>query len=142
MGKSPQSKATKKVEKSTSSTAAAAPDQSSLRAAANEDISNEDQVWSHDDEDLIIEEKNSVQAEEDDVVIVNRSSKDRVFDDKAARCFIVVAMGKVECKNVKQRGLEDKLEPVINITIVDPIGVARTIICWGEQAHFLEAWFK
>ena len=142
MGNSPQSKATKKVEKSTSSTAAAAPDQSSLRAAANENISNEDHVWSHDDEDLIIEEKNSVQAEEDDVVIVNRSSKDRVFDDKAARCFIVVAMGKVEYKNVKQRGLEDKLEPVINITIVDPIGVARTIICWGEQAHLLEAWFK
>ena len=96
MGKSPQSKATKKVEKSTSFTAAAAPDQFSLRATANEDISNEDHVWSLDDEDLIKEEKSSVQAEEDDVVIVSRSSNDRVFDDKVARCFIVVAMGRVE----------------------------------------------
>ena len=105
MGKSPQSKATKKVEKSSSSTAAAASDQPSLRAAANEDICNEDHVWAHDDEDLIKEEKSTVQAEDADVVIVNRSSNDRVFDDKAARCFIVVAMGRVECKNVKQRGV-------------------------------------
>ena len=132
MGKSSQSKAAKKVENSTSSTAAAPQDQSSLRAAANEDKSSEDHVWPLDDEDLIKEEKYSVQAEEDDVVIVNRSSNDRLFDDKVARCFIVIAI-------VKQRGLEDKLEPVINITIVDPMGVVRTIICWGEQAHFLEA---
>ena len=142
MGKSPQSKATKKVVKSTSSTPATAPDQSSLRAAANEDISSEDHVWSLDDEDLIKEEINSVQAEDDDVVIVNRSSNDRVFDDNVTRCFIVVAMETVEYKNVKQRGLEDKLEPVINITIVDPMGVVRTIICQGGQVHLLEAWFK
>lgn len=142
MGKSPQSKATKKVEKSSSSTAAAVSDQPSLRAAANEDICNEDHLWADDDEDLIKEETSTVQAEDADVVIVNRSSNDRVFDDKAARCFIVVAMGRVEYKNVKQRGLEDKLEPVINITIVDPTGVVRTIICWGEQAHLLETWFK
>ena len=139
MGKSSQSKAAKKVENSTSSTAAAPQDQSSLRAAANEDKSSEDHVWPLDDEDLIKEEKDSVQAEEDDVVVVNRSSNDRVFDDKVARCFVLIAMGRVEYKNVKQRGLEDKLEPVVNITIVDPMGVVRTIICWGEQAYRLEA---
>ena len=139
MGKSPQSKASKKFEKSTSSTAAASQDQSSIGAGANEDISNEDQVWSLDDEGSIKEENDSVQAEEDDVVIVNKSPNDSVFDDKVARCFIVIAMGRVEYKNVKQRGLEDKLEPV---TIVNPIEVVRTIICWGEQAHLLEAWFK
>ena len=68
MGKSPQSKATKKVEKSSSSTAAAASDQPSLRAAANEDICNEDHVWAHDGEDLIKEEKSTVQAEDADVL--------------------------------------------------------------------------
>ena len=55
MGKSPQSKAIKKVEKSTSSKTAASQDQFSLRAAANEDLSSENHVWSLDDEDSKME---------------------------------------------------------------------------------------
>jgi hypothetical protein len=145
MGKSPSAKATK-VEKSMSSKEATDISQQSenksksCKEGASSDHQHGKIVFSLDDEE-------SVQADEDDLQIFNATEDevihdepdDRVYDSKVHRTFIVKTMSSVEIKKIVQT---ERSEAVLNIHIVDPTGVVRTIIVWGEQAYLVEKWFR
>ena len=97
-------------------------------------------VYALDDED-------SVKAEEDEVDVITPLDElvyedpvdYRVYDDKLKRTFIVKSISSVDIKKILGT---DRSEAVLNIYIVDPTGVLRTIVVWGDQAYLVEKWFR
>ena len=133
MGKSPSLKPVK-VEKSTSSKEAAD------REALDRSQQPENLVWALDDEE-------SVKVEDDDIDVTistderlyEDSVDDRVYDNKLKRTFIVKTISAVDIKKILGT---DRSEAVLNVYIVDPMGVLRTIVVWGDQAYLVEKWFR
>lgn len=133
MGKSPSLKPVK-VEKSTSSKEA------DNRETPDRSQQPQNLVWALDDEE-------SVKAEDDDIEITistdervyEDSVDDRVYDDKLKRTFILKTISAVDIKKILGT---DRSEAVLNVYIVDPLGVLRTIVVWGEQAYLVEKWFR
>ena len=97
-------------------------------------------VYALDDED-------SVKAEEEEVDVITPLDElvyedpvdYRVYDDKLKRTFIVKSISSVDIKKILGT---DRSEAVLNIYIVDPTGVLRTIVVWGDQAYLVEKWFR
>ena len=97
-------------------------------------------VYALDDED-------SVKAEEDEVDVITPldelvyedSVDDRVYDDKLKRTLMVKSISSVDIKKILGT---DRSEAVLNIYIVDPTGILRTIVVWGDQAYLVEKWFR
>ena len=114
--------------------------EASDREAAERSQRPDNIVYALDDEDF-------VKAEEDEVDIITPldelvyedSVDDRVYDDKLKRTFIVKSISSVDIKKIL--GTE-RFEAVLNTYIVDPTGVLRTIVVWGDQAFLVEKWFR
>ena len=100
--------------------------EASDREAAERSQRPDNIVYALDDEDF-------VKAEEDEVDIITPldelvyedSVDDRVYDDKLKRTFIVKSISSVDIKKILGT---DRSEAVLNIYIVDPTGVLRTIV--------------
>ena len=114
--------------------------EASDREAAERSQRPDNIVYALDNEDF-------VKAEEDEVDIITPldelvyedSVDDRGYDDKLKRTFIVKSISSVDIKKVL--GTE-RSEAVLNIYIVDPTSVLRTIVVWGDQAFLVEKWFQ
>ena len=109
--------------------------EASDREAAERSQRPDNIVYALDDEDSMKAEEAEVPLDE---LVYADSVEDRVYDDKLKRTFIVKSISFVDIKKILGT---DRSEAVLNIYIVYPTGVLRTIVVVAIKHSLLKSGF-